>query len=91
MVVKFAINFFSSSAWSIYSLLEVIADIPHDRVLEGVWALEKIGALLSLLGSCIGIHVFVEQFPEVIGETECLKVAGVTATEFAKSIYVNQE
>ena len=89
MVVRLAIPFFSSSAWSIQSLLEVVAAIPHDRVLEGIWTLEEIGALLPLIGSCIRIHVFVEQFPEVIGQTEGFEVAGVTATEFANAIYIS--
>ena len=78
--------FFSLLAWSMSSLLEVVAHIPHHRVLEGVWALEKVGALFSLLRSCIRIHVFVEQLPEVIRETECFKVAGVTATQFPNQL-----
>ena len=69
------------------SLLEVVAHVFHDRVLEGVWTLEEIGTLLALLRSCIRIHVFVEQFPEVIGKTEGFKVAGISVIVFAKSSF----
>ena len=68
-------------------LLEVVAYVLHDRVLEGVWTLEEIGTLLALLRSRICIHVFVEQFPEVIGKTEGFKVAGITAIVFAKASF----
>lgn len=61
------------------SLEAVAAQVPLDGVLDGVGALEELGALLLLLGTGVGIEVFVEEFPHVVGQAQDLEVLGVSA------------
>jgi len=54
-----------------------ISDVPLHGVLDGVWAGEEFLASLLLVGTAVGIHVLIEEFPHVVGEVQNLEVLGV--------------
>jgi len=54
-----------------------ISDVPLHGVLDGVWAGEEFLASLLLVGTAVGIHVLVKEFPHVVGEVQNLEVLGV--------------
>jgi len=54
-----------------------VSDVPLHGVLDGVWAGEEFLASLLLVGTAVGIHVLIEEFPHVVGEVQNLEVLGV--------------
>lgn len=60
----------------VIGLQGVSREIPLDRVLQGVGALEELLALLLSNRSLRSIKVFIKELPEVIGHVENLKVTG---------------
>jgi len=54
-----------------------VSDVPLHGVLDGVWAGEELVASLLLVGTAVGIHVLVKEFPHVVGEVQNLEVLGV--------------
>lgn len=54
----------------------VSREIPLDRFLKRIRALEELFAFLVSDGSLRGIEVFIEELPEVIGHVENLEVTG---------------
>ena len=58
------------------SLQGVAREVPLDRVLEGVRALEELLAGLGTVGPLAGINVLVQQLPEVVGHVQHLQVTG---------------
>lgn len=60
----------------VIGLQGVSGEIPLDRVLQGVGALEELLALLLSNRSLRSIKVFIKELPEVIGHVENLKVTG---------------
>ena len=59
-----------------FSLQGVARQIPLDRVLEGVRALEELLAGLGTIGPLAGINVLVQELPEVVGHVQHLQVTG---------------
>lgn len=55
-----------------------VSDVPLHGVLDGVWAGEELLASLLLVGTAVGIHVLVKEFPHVVGEVQNLEVLGVS-------------
>jgi len=55
----------------------VVSDVSLHGVLDGVWALEELFAGLLLVGTAVGIHVLIKEFPHVVGEVEDLEELGV--------------
>ena len=51
-------------------------EVPLDRLLDWVGALEELFASLLAIGSLGSVHVFVQQLPEVIWHVQDLKVSG---------------
>ena len=51
-------------------------EVPLDRLLDWVGALEELFASLLAIGSLGSVHVFVQQLPEVIRHVQDLKVSG---------------
>eukprot|EP00091_Calanus_sinicus_P017340 TRINITY_DN3744_c0_g1_i2.p1 TRINITY_DN3744_c0_g1~~TRINITY_DN3744_c0_g1_i2.p1 ORF type:complete len:111 (+),score=10.20 TRINITY_DN3744_c0_g1_i2:654-986(+) len=60
----------------VLGLQGVSRQIPLDRVLQGIGALEELLALLLSNRSLRSIKVFIKELPEVIGHVENLKVTG---------------
>ena len=46
--------------------------------MDGEGALEELGAILLLVGSGVGIQVFVKEFPHLVGEIHQFEVFGVS-------------
>lgn len=62
---------------NVSSLQAVAAQVPLEGVLDGEGAGEELVALLVHLGGGVGVEVFVEEIPHVVGEGEDLEVLGV--------------
>ena len=60
------------------NLQVVAAQVPLDGVLDGVGALEEFSAFLLLVGTAVGIQVFVEEFPHVVGQAQDFQVFSVS-------------
>jgi len=54
-----------------------VTNVPLHGVLDGVWAGEEFLASLLLVGTAVGIHVLIKEFPHVVGEVQNLEVLGV--------------
>ena len=63
------------------SLQRVSGEVSLNGVLDGVGALKHLSALLLSSGSLAGVHVLVEDLPEVIGHVEDLEVLGEPKTK----------
>lgn len=57
-------------------LQAVSREVPLDGVVDGEGALEVLGAVLALVGTCVGVKVFVQKLTEIIGEGEDLEELG---------------
>ena len=57
-------------------LQRVSGEIPLDGVLQGVGAGEELLALLLSKGPLAGVHVLVEELPELVGKVHHLQVFG---------------
>jgi len=80
--MSFLVNYVTASVGGSRALvdhfLEAVAiEVPLDRILDGVGALEEFGAFFLLVSTAVGIQVFVEEFPHVIGQAEDFQVFGV--------------
>merc|ERR1719412_959892 len=66
--MSFLVNYVTASVGGSRALvdhfLEAVAiEVPLDRILDGVGALEEFGAFFLLVSTAVGIQVFVEEFP----------------------------
>jgi len=63
----------------LFACLQVVGvgDVPLHGVLDGVWASEEVVARFLLVGTGVGIHVLVKEFPHVVGKVQNLEVLGV--------------
>jgi len=59
------------------SLQAVAAQVPLGGFLDGVGALEEFLAGLLLVSAAVGIQVFIQKFPHVVGERQDFQVFGV--------------
>jgi len=59
------------------NLQAVGAQVPLGGVLDGVGALEEFFAGLLLVSAAVGIQVFIQKFPHVVGERQDFQVFGV--------------
>jgi len=59
------------------ALQAVAAQVPLDGVLDGVGALEELSAFLLLFSTGVGIQVFIQKFPHVVGKAQDFQVFGV--------------
>ena len=60
------------------NLQAVGAQVPLGGVLDGVGALEEFFAGLLLVSAAVGIQVFIQKFPHVVGERQDFQVFGVS-------------
>ena len=67
---KYFLSFFQRK------LQRVSAEVPLDGVLKGVGTLEELLALLLFKGPLAGVHVFIQQLPELIGQVHHLQILG---------------
>jgi len=80
--MSFLVNYVTASVGGSRALvdhfLEAVAiEVPLDRILDGVGALEEFFAFFLLVSTAVGIQIFVEEFPHVIGQAEDFQVFGV--------------
>ncbi len=61
-----------------FCLQAVAVGVLLHGVLDGVRALEELFASLVLLGPGVGIQVFVQKFPHVVGKAQDLKILGIS-------------
>merc|ERR1711936_1259534 len=61
----------------IHFLQAVAVEVPLDRILDGVGALEEFGAFFLLVSTAVGIQVFVEEFPHIIRQAEDFQIFGI--------------
>jgi len=59
------------------SLQAVAAQVPLGGFLDGVGALEEFLAGLLLVSAAVGIQVFIQKFPHIVGERQDFQVFGV--------------
>jgi len=64
------------------SLQAVAAQVPLGGFLDGVGALEEFLAGLLLVSAAVGIQVFIQKFPHVVGERQDFQVFGVLESRF---------
>ena len=57
-------------------LQRISREVPLDGLLQRVRALEELSAFLLSKRSLRSIHVFIKQFPELIGHVQNLQVLG---------------
>ena len=72
-------NIFSfwGEIFSVENILQRVSrEVPLDGVLEGVGTLEELLALLLSEGPLAGVHVFIQQLPELIGQVHHLQILG---------------
>lgn len=62
----------------VFCLQAVAVGVPLHGVLDGVRALEELFASLVLFGPGVGIQVFVQKLPHVVGQAQDLKILGVS-------------
>ncbi len=62
----------------VFCLQAVAVGVLLHGVLDGVRALEELFASLVLLGPGVGIQVFVQKFPHVVGKAQDLKILGIS-------------
>merc|ERR1712141_513042 len=67
---KYFLSFFQRK------LQRVSAEVPLDGVLKGVGTLEELLALLLSEGPLAGVHVLIQQLPELIGQVHHLQILG---------------
>jgi len=58
------------------NLERVSRKVPLDGILQGVGTLEELLALLLSEGPLAGVHVFIQQLPELIGQVHHLQILG---------------
>jgi hypothetical protein len=80
--MSFLVNYVTASVGGSRALvdhfLEAVAiEVPLDRILDGVGALEEFFAFFLLVSTAVGIQIFVEEFPHIIGQAEDFQVFGV--------------
>jgi len=71
-------------------LQAVAVDVPLHGVLDGVRALEELFASLVLLGPGVGVQVFIQKLPHVVGQAQDLKILGVPGKK-SENCNKNQE
>jgi len=62
---------------AVYLQVVGVGNVPLHGVTDGVWAGEEVVARLLLIGTAVGIHVLVQEFPHVVGKVQNLEVLGV--------------
>jgi len=62
---------------NIHFLQAVAIEVPFDRILNGVGALEEFGTFLLLVSAAVGIQVFIEEFPHIIRQAEDFQIFGI--------------
>ena len=63
---------------NIHFLQAVAIEVPFDRILNGVGALEEFGTFLLLVSAAVGIQVFIEEFPHIIRQAEDFQIFGIS-------------
>ena len=58
------------------NLERVSRKVPLDGILQGVGTLEELLALLLSEGPLAGVHVLIQQLPELIGQVHHLQILG---------------
>ena len=81
--MSFLVNYVTASVGGSRALvdhfLEAVAiEVPLDRILDGVGALEEFGAFFLLVSTAVGIQVFVEEFPHIIRQAEDFQIFGIS-------------
>ena len=68
---------FEGEIFSIGNILQgVSGEIPLDGLLQGVGALEELLALLLSERSLAGVHVLIQELPELVGKVHHLQILG---------------
>ena len=62
----------------VFGLQAVAVGVSLHGVLDGVRALEELFASLVLLGPGVGVQVFVQKLPHVVGQAQDLKILSVS-------------
>jgi len=80
--MSFLVNYVTASVGGSRALvdhfLEAVAiEVPLDRILDGVGALEEFFAFLLLVSTAVGIQVFIEEFPHIIRQAEDFQIFGI--------------
>ena len=68
--------FCTQYGWLYLDLKRVSREVPLDGIFQGVGTLEELLALLLFKGPLAGVHVFIQQLPELIGQVHHLQILG---------------
>ena len=76
---KLLVNYVTALGITLSIDLQAVAiEVPLNWFSDGVGALEEFGAFLLLVSTAVGIQVFVEEFPHVVGQAKDFQVFGVS-------------
>ena len=75
---------------NIHFLQAVAIEVPFDRILNGVGALEEFGTFLLLVSAAVGIQVFIEEFPHIIRQAEDFQIFGISKIIIIIKYFKNQ-